>query len=213
MPNPALERTVNGGASWLASSISAAPLSAAQLKRWAFNFSSMKYCPLCRSNLVHRVVDSVERLACSSAVCKFVNWNNPVPVVAGLVLYGGHYVLARNITWPERMFSVVTGFLERGESPDRAILRETEEELGLLGRQCAFIGHFPLPEFNQLIIAFAVDASGEIKLNEELAEVITVTPDQLAKFDFGRLELTRLIVAQWLQMPNPPFQRTACGGR
>lgn len=95
------------------------------------------------------------------------------------------------------MFSVITGFLERGESPDGAILRETEEELGLRSRECSFIGHFSLPELNQLIIAYAVEAYGELKLNDEIAEVKLVEPEQLASFDFGRLELTRAIVARW----------------
>ena len=39
-PNPALERTVNGGAARRCSSTWAAPLSAAQLQRWASNMSS-----------------------------------------------------------------------------------------------------------------------------------------------------------------------------
>ena len=97
------------------------------------------------------------------------------------------------------MFSVITGFLERGESPDTAILRETEEELGLRSCECKFIGHFSLPEFNQLIIAYAVEAHGEVKLSEEIAEVRLVAPDQLVSFDFGPLKLTQAIVARWMQ--------------
>lgn len=100
------------------------------------------------------------------------------------------------------MFSLITGFLEEGESPESAILRETEEELGLTGRECKFIGHFALAEFNQLIIAFAVDAYGNIKLNEEIAEVKLVAQDQLAAFDFGCLELTAMVVSHWLKMPK-----------
>ena len=69
------------------------------------------------------------------------------------------------------MFSFITGFLEHGDSPESAILRETEEELGLMCHECKFIGHFAFAEFNQLIIAFAVEAYGNIKLNEEIAEV------------------------------------------
>jgi NAD+ diphosphatase len=159
----------------------------------------MKYCPLCKNDLINRLVDGAERLACSSPGCKFVSWNNPIPVVAGLVQHEGRYVLARNSAWQEGMFSVVTGFLERGELPDNAIRREVEEELGLRSRGCKFIGHFPLPERNQLIIAFAVEACGEVMLNQEIAEVKIVAPDQLVTYDFGRLELTRSIVMRWLQ--------------
>lgn len=159
----------------------------------------MKYCPLCQSDLVNRPVEGEIRLACSSQQCKFVHWNNPIPVVAGLVRCNGQYILARNASWPPGMFSMITGFLEHGESPESAILRETEEELGLTGHECKFIGHFALPEFNQLIIAFAVEAYGHVKLNEEIAEVQLVAHDQLATFDFGCLELTNTVVSRWLK--------------
>lgn len=159
----------------------------------------MKYCPLCRSDLESRRVDGVVRLACSSVECQFVSWNNPIPVVAGLVRNGGQYVLARNATWPQGMFSMITGFLEQAESPESAILRETEEELGLHATSCSFIGHYPHPRFNQLIIAYAVEAEGEVALNDEIAEVRRVSPEQLVTYDFGRLGLIRTIVSHWLQ--------------
>lgn len=159
----------------------------------------MKFCPLCKSNLVSRPVDGAIRLACSSQHCKFVHWNNPIPVVAGLVRCNGQYILARNISWPQGMFSFITGFLESGESPESAILRETEEELGIKGHECKFIGHFALAKLNQLIVAFAVEADGNIKLNEEIAEIQLVSHSQLTTFDFGQLELTKMVVAHWLK--------------
>jgi NAD+ diphosphatase len=97
------------------------------------------------------------------------------------------------------MFSLITGFLEEGESPESAILRETGEELGLTGHECKFIGHFALAEFNQLVIAFTVETYGNLKLSEEIAEVKLVAHDQLATFDFGCLELTKTVVSRWLK--------------
>lgn len=144
-------------------------------------------------------MDGVVRLACSSVQCQFVSWNNPIPVVAGLVRCGGQYVLARNASWPQGMFSMITGFLEQGEFPEKAILRETEEELGLHASECSFIGHYPHPRFNQLIIAFAVEAQGRVTLNDEIAEVRLVAPEELVTYDFGRLGLIRTIVSDWLQ--------------
>ncbi len=158
----------------------------------------LTYCPLCRSSLAEKDVDGMQRLACAAPPCPFVHWNNPVPVVAGLVRHEGRYLLARNASWPQGAFSVITGFLENGESPDEAILRETREELGLTGSGCRFIGHFSLPAFNQLIIAFLVEAGGTLQLNEEIAEVRSVSRDQLASFDFGRFALTRALVDRHL---------------
>lgn len=160
----------------------------------------MKYCPLCRSDLQHRRIDGASRLACSAAGCGFVHWKNPTPVVAGLVRWEGHYVLARNASWPPGMFSLVTGFLESGETPEAAAMREVEEELGLHAAQAHFVGHFAREESNQLIIAFAVDAHGTLAPNHEIAEVRALTPGELKAYDFGWLQLSCDVVSRWLRM-------------
>lgn len=159
----------------------------------------VKYCPVCRSELQPRMIDGKARHACSSSACRFVHWNNPIPVVAALVRHQGNYVLARNVGWPKDIFSLLTGFLEEGEAPESAVAREVREELGLHSERLDFLGHFPLPEFNQLLIAYALDARGTLILNHEIAEVKSVSPDELASFDFGPLLLTRNIVSCWLE--------------
>lgn len=164
----------------------------------------MKYCPQCASELQDKLIDGVGRRACPSSGCGFVHWNNPVPVVAGLVRHDGRYILARNAQWPEGMFSVITGFLEKGETPESAVLRETREELGVCGKSVEFIGHFALPEFNQLIIAFAVDADGKPGPGDEIVEIRTLSRSELETHDFGHLELTKTIVSRWLQKLGRP---------
>ena len=167
----------------------------------------MKYCPECSSELQHRVIDNVERLVCISPQCGFIHWNNPIPVVAGLIQYGDKYVLARNAKWPSGMFSLITGFLEKDETPEQAILRETKEELGIAGERVEFIGHYSLPELNQLILAFAVQGHGNLTPSDEIAEVQVLSRSELASFDFGRFELTSKIVAHWLQLTIISFER------
>jgi NAD+ diphosphatase len=103
-------------------------------------------------------------------------------------------LLARNAAWPEGRFSVITGFLEKGEDPAQAVLREVEEELGLQGRLKRFIGYYPFYPQNQLILAFDVEAEGEVALNHELVEYRVVAIDKLRPWDFG----TGLAVRDWL---------------
>ena len=167
----------------------------------------MKYCPQCARELMSRVIDGVNRLACSSSECGFVHWNNPIPVVAGIVQHEGKYIIARNAKWPSGMFSMITGFLEKGETPEQAIFRETHEELGLRGESLEFIGHYAFLELNQLVIAFAVKAHGNLAPSEEIAEVKMLSKSELETYDFGRLKLTSKIVAQWLQMLDSASQR------
>lgn len=162
------------------------------------------FCPQCREKLQRRVIDGIDRLACSSS-CGYVYWENPMPVVAGLVQHDERFLLARNAQWPAGMFSLITGFLEKGESPEQAIRRETTEELGVEVEALRFIGHFSLPELNQLIIAYSVRVSGEILPGSEIAEVLLLSREEIERYDFGKLELTAKIVAAALVWPAPSF--------
>src|SRR3954467_11579866 len=72
------------------------------------------------------------RLRCPA--CGFTHWNNPTPVLAAIIEMadrGGQVLLARNAAWPGRMFALITGFMEAGESPEEGIAREVAEETSL----------------------------------------------------------------------------------
>jgi NAD+ diphosphatase len=163
---------------------------------------AFNYCPLCGSKLTRESFDGVQRLVCQSAGCRFIHWNNPTPVVAALVRVDGTYILARNAHWPSGVFSVLTGFLEEGEPPESAAIREVAEELGLRVRDARFIGHFSFHERNQLIIAFMCEGEGSLELGTEICETRRFSQDELGAHDFGRLRLTQNIVTRWLEMSS-----------
>jgi NADH pyrophosphatase NudC (nudix superfamily) len=115
-------------------------------------------------------VQSEVRSVCS-ANCGFIHYDNPTPVVAAVVEHDGMVVLAHNRSWPESFrsfYGLITGFLERGESPERCAVREVKEELDLDGTATTLIGVYPFEQMNQVIIAYHVPATGTITLNEEL---------------------------------------------
>ena len=155
-----------------------------------------RFCPQCGSGLVARDTGGVSRPACPVEACGFVVWDNPVPVIAAIVETAGRIVLARNVAWPEKVFGLVTGYLERDEAPEAAVAREVGEELGLRATSVRLVGLYPFAEKNQLIIAYHVIADGRIDLNEELAEVRLIDPDKLKAWDFG----TGPAVRDWLAM-------------
>lgn len=159
----------------------------------------MKYCPECASTLTPKRIDGVERKACAVPECGFVQWDNPVPVVAALVQYQTRIVLARNAQWPEGMFSLVTGYLEKGETPETAVAREVKEELGLDGEVRDLIGCYSFSEKNQIILAHWVVANGALKLGNEIAEVRLLSREELKRWRFGRLAITSAIVRRWLE--------------
>ena len=77
-------------------------------------------------------------------------------------------ILVQSHGWPSHWFGLVTGFLEKNEHPDEAVLREVEEEIGLKGELISFIGHYPFHRMNQLLIVYHVQAQGEVQLGDEL---------------------------------------------
>lgn len=158
----------------------------------------MKYCPECTHKLQETLIDGLARKACQAPNCNYVFWDNPVPVVAGIVECGGQIILARNSTWPNDLFSLITGYLEKNETPEQAIIRETKEELGLEGEIDSFIGYYSFFAKNQILLAFSIEATGELITNHEITEVKLLSMQQLGSYSFGRLTLTETIVKDWI---------------
>lgn len=156
--------------------------------------AAQRFCQQCGAPLAARAINGCERMCCPAEGCGWVCWDNPVPVVAALVEHDGEILLANNRDWPEHLFGLVTGFLEREESPEAAVLREVAEELGLSGRVESLIGLYPFARMNQLIIAFHVRATGEVRLGEELRAYKRIAPERLRAWDFG----TGHAVRDWL---------------
>lgn len=156
--------------------------------------STARFCRACGAGLETLPLAGRLRQVCAAG-CGHVEWGNPLPVVAALVERDGHIVLARNHAWAEGSFGLITGFLEAGESPEAAVMREVAEELGLAASAATLIGVYPFERKNEVIIAYHVVAGGEIVLNEELAEVRLIVPEKLRPWDFG----TGLAVRDWLR--------------
>ncbi|ODU09948.1 MAG: ADP-ribose pyrophosphatase [Rubrivivax sp. SCN 71-131] len=159
-----------------------------------------RYCPNCATPLqmIVALEDSgnKERLRCPA--CAWTHWNNPVPVLAAVIECSdrdGQLLLARNALWTHRMFGLVTGFMEAGESAEEGIAREVAEETALQVQSLALIGVYDFQRMNQLIIAYHARAQGEIRLSPELAEYKLFTPQTVRCWRAG----TGLALADWLR--------------
>ena len=157
----------------------------------------MNYCSECGSRVEALSLDGATRYKCINDECSQVYWNNPTPVVAALVKLDGKYVIARNRQWPDGIFSLITGYLEAGEEVEPAVLREVSEELGLDGKVINYLGHHMFKEKNQLILAFEIEAAGNLKLGEELVEVKQLSIEELVSYDFKPLYITEAVIDNW----------------
>lgn len=153
----------------------------------------LRYCPHCATPLALQPQGGRERLACPQG--HWVHWDNPLPVVAAVIELDGQVLLARNAAWPPKMFGLVTGFLERDETPEQAVLREVAEETGLRADAAQLIGVYEFMRRNELIVAYAVQAHGPLQLSEELAEVRLLPPHKVRPWRLG----TGYALADWLR--------------
>ncbi len=154
-----------------------------------------KYCPRCATPLTTYEDGGRPRRACPAQGCGWIFYGNPLPVVAALVEHQGAVLLVRNRGWPEGWYGLVAGFLESGETPEEAVLREVKEELGLDGEIVSFIGVYPFIERNEVILAWHVRGRGAVEKGDELADYKAVPPEKLVAWPFG----TGLAVAAWLE--------------
>jgi NADH pyrophosphatase NudC (nudix superfamily) len=152
-----------------------------------------QFCPSCASSLITRAHAGRDRLLCPQ--CDWVHWDNPLPVLAALVEYEGRILLARNAAWPEHMFALVTGFMERGETPLEGVARELKEETNLDVAKASLIGVYEFTRKNEVIIAYHIEATGTIQLGEELVDYRLVAPERLRPWRAG----TGYAMADWMK--------------
>lgn len=96
------------------------------------------------------------------------------PAVICLVHDGkGRAVLARQVVWPPRLFSLLAGFVEAGESFETCVMREIKEEIGLDVTDVTYLGSQPWPFPRSLMVGFHAvgDPDQEFAFNDgEIAE-------------------------------------------
>jgi len=101
------------------------------------------------------------------------------PAVICLVHDGAdRAVLARQTVWPPRLFSLIAGFVEAGESFETCVVREVAEEIGLTVRDVHYLGSQPWPFPRSLMVGFhaVADPGQDFAFNDgEIAEAAWFT--------------------------------------
>lgn len=131
-----------------------------------------KFCPHCASPLawLTQMEDGGEKARLRCPACDFTHWNNPTPVLAAVIEHQGKILLARNAAWTTKMYALITGFMEAGETPEDGISREVKEETSLEVSDLKLIGVYDFQRMNQIIIAYSAVGHGEVKLSPELVD-------------------------------------------
>jgi len=94
------------------------------------SLDEVRFCPRCGARLEQREQFGQLRPVCP--VCRWIYFADPKVAVAALVEQGGQVLLVRRANDPLRgLWTLPAGFVDAGEDPAQAAVRECWEETGL----------------------------------------------------------------------------------
>ena len=104
------------------------------------------------------------------------------PVAIMLVTHGDAVLVGRSPGWPERMYSLLAGFVEPGETVEAAVRREVWEEAGVRVGRVGYLASQPWPFPASLMIGCRGEALGtEIRIDPaEIEDAMWVSRDDMA---------------------------------
>ncbi len=139
--------------------------------------NSHKFCSRCRAE--SDMTMSGWQRNCPS--CNASHFPRTDPVVIMLITQGPNVLLGRSPQWPERMYSLLAGFIEPGETIEAAVRREVYEESGIRVGPVSYLASQPWAFPNSLMFGCHGNAlSTEIKLDPaELEDALWISKTEL----------------------------------
>jgi mutator protein MutT len=143
--------------------------------------------------------------------CGFVDYRNPHPGVAFFLVDAGRVLIARRAREPAKgKWDLPGGFVEAGETAERAVVREAMEETGVRVRVAAYLGSFPdtygARDDPTLTLVYVVRAgAGEARPRDDVAALewfaVDDVPQDLA---FAHQPAAVALLREYLRThPNP----------
>jgi len=119
--------------------------------------------------------------------CGLSNYPRISPAIIVAVIKKGKLLLAHNTQFPENLYSVVSGFVEVGETFEECVVREVKEETGIKVKNIQYFGNQPWPFPNSIMIGFTAEyESGEIQVDEvEISHANWYSPSDLPETPTG----------------------------
>lgn len=138
------------------------------------------------------------------------------PVVIMLVLDGDRVLLGRQAPWPERMYSLLAGFIEPGETVEEAVRREVAEETAIRVGEVRYVISQPWPFPASLMIGCSARAlSRDIIVDpHEMEDALWATKAEIAQALAGRHDrimparkgaIAQIILRAWVEGRVPGF--------
>jgi ADP-ribose pyrophosphatase YjhB (NUDIX family) len=158
---------------------------------------TMNFCPVCAARLERRVVYGKERPACPN--CRFIHFCDPKVAAITLVEQDGRVLLTRRAFNPAKgRWTLPGGFVDCGEDPRDAAVRECLEEtgleIGLGGLVDLYYGKAHVDGADIVIVYAGRLAGGTMAPGDDVDAVAFFSPDTLPELAFAS---TEEILAGW----------------
>lgn len=139
---------------------------------------------------------------------------DPAVIVAVISPDGSSLLLGKNALWADRnLYSTFAGFVEAGESLESAIVREVQEEAGVLAQALHYRGSQSWPYPRSLMLGFhatAADVTAARADGEEIVDVRWFSREQIraalrGEGDVrlpGTTSIAHRLIADWAEEPS-----------
>jgi ADP-ribose pyrophosphatase YjhB (NUDIX family) len=157
-----------------------------------------RHCMACGARLHTTRQEGHRRRRCRR--CGWTFYDNPVPAAVAIVEGPGGILLARRAAPPyQDTWDLPGGFIEAGELPDRALLRELREELGVRAVITGFHG-FSIDSYGPggvpiLAVVYVARLVGRPSARSDVAEVRWFRRDAIPWTRIGFPSITRALRA------------------
>lgn len=132
------------------------------------------YCGSCGNESAY--IAELNKRVCTDAACGHATYPRIEPAIITLVIAGTRCLLARQASFPKAYYAPVAGFVEAGETPERAVSREVFEEVGQVVQTTTYVAAQPWPYPSSLMLGFIAHVAPDqpVHLSGEIEEAIWV---------------------------------------
>jgi ADP-ribose pyrophosphatase YjhB (NUDIX family) len=169
---------------------------------------NVRFCALCGGAMRMRTVKPDYKRFKVCERCGFVHFPSPKLVAGCLVIERGRVLLLRRGIEPEiGKWTFPGGYVDLGESPAAAALRETREEVGMqaeLGRVLGVYADAANP-IAAVVVYLATPGSEEASVTDEATEVRYFAPPEIP-WDEIAFPTTRDALRDWVALPAADYR-------
>ncbi|MBN2011451.1 NAD(+) diphosphatase [candidate division KSB1 bacterium] len=114
------------------------------------------YCSVCGSVTTRKTDERAKVcLACGQLFYPHIS-----PAIIVAILRDRELLLVNHVRSPEHLYTLVAGFVEPGETLEECVIREAQEEVGIVVGNIRYFGSQPWAFSNSLMIGFIADYKG-----------------------------------------------------